>query len=160
MTKTKYLSLIISTDSIKIDLTKVDAIKQWDTSICVRKIRFFIGFHNFYCQFIKNFFKIAKPRNTLTKKNVPFAWTEKCDLAFKKLKQCVCKTLILIYFDFSKPCHFKIESSDYISAGMLSQKSNNGNLYPVAYFLKKIVPAEYMSDLLLTKVAGILRLVI
>ena len=64
---------MISTDSIKIDSAKVDAIKQWDTPTCVRKICSFIGFCNFYCQFIKNFFKIAELLNTLTKKDVKFA---------------------------------------------------------------------------------------
>ena len=49
VTKTKYLGLIISTNGIKMDPSKVDAIKSWDTPICVREVRSFIGFCNFYC---------------------------------------------------------------------------------------------------------------
>ena len=59
--KTKYLGLMISTDSIKIDLAKVDAIRQWDTPTCVKEVHSFIGFYNFYCQFIRNFSQIARP---------------------------------------------------------------------------------------------------
>ena len=47
--KTRYLGLIISTDGIKIDPAKVNAIKQWDTPTCVREVRSFIGFCYFYC---------------------------------------------------------------------------------------------------------------
>ena len=72
-TKTKYLSLIISTSGIKIDLAKVDAIKQWYTQPCVWEVRFFIRFCNIYCQIISNFSKIAELLNTLIKKNVKFA---------------------------------------------------------------------------------------
>ena len=73
ITKTKYLGLIISVDSIKIDLAKVEAIKQWNTPTCMRKVRSFIGFCNFYCCFIRNFSKIARPLNLLTKKDAKFA---------------------------------------------------------------------------------------
>ena len=48
VTETKYLGLIISTEGIKMDPAKVDAIKQWDSFTCVREVRSFIGFCNFY----------------------------------------------------------------------------------------------------------------
>lgn len=48
MTTIKYLEMIISTDNIKIDFTKVEAICQWNASTCVKKIRAFIGFCNIY----------------------------------------------------------------------------------------------------------------
>ena len=73
MTKTKYLGLMISTDGIKMDLAKIDAIKQWDTPTCVQEVYSFNRFCNFYWQFIKNFSKIAGPLNTITKKEMKFA---------------------------------------------------------------------------------------
>ena len=36
-----------------------------------------------------------------------------------------------------------MDSSDYVNAGMLSQIGEDSLLYPVAYFLKKIVSTEY-----------------
>ena len=142
VTKTKYLGLMISVDGIKIDPAKVDAIKQWDSPTCVREVRSFIGFCNFYRQFIRDFSKITGPLNTLTKKDVKFAWTEECKLAFKELKKRVCKALILIHFDLSKKCHVETNLSDYVSAGVLSQKDDNGIFHPVAFFSKQMVPAE------------------
>ena len=123
ITETKYLGLIISTKSIKMDPSKVDAIKSWDTPTCVREVRSFIGLCNFYRRFIKDFLKIAGPFNTLTKKEVKFAWTKKCKLAFKELKKRVCKAPILAHFNLSKQCHVETNSSDYVSAGVLSVKT-------------------------------------
>ena len=136
VTETKYLGLIISTEGIKMDPSKVDAIKSWDTPTCVREVRSFIGFYNFYRWFIRDFSKVAGPLNTLTKKEVKFTWTEECKLAFEELKKRVCEAPILIYFDFSKECHVETDSSDYVSAGVLSQEDDNGILHPVAFFSK------------------------
>ena len=65
------------------DPAKVDAIKQWNSPTCVREVRLFIGFCNFYRRFIRDFSKIAGPLNTLTKKEVKFAWTDECELGSK-----------------------------------------------------------------------------
>ena len=142
VTETKYLGLIISTEGIKIHPSKMDAIKSWDTLICVRKVRSFIGFRNFYYWFIRDFSKIAKPLNTLTKKEVKFTWTEVCKLALKKLKKRVYEAPILAYFNPSKECYVETNSSDYVSTGVLSQENDNRIFHPVVYFSKRIVPAE------------------
>ena len=47
VTKTKYLGLIISTESIKVDPTKIEVIRNGNTSTCVRDVQAFIGFCNF-----------------------------------------------------------------------------------------------------------------
>ena len=142
VTETKYLGLIISVDGIKMDPAKVEAIKQWNTPTCVREVCSFIGFCNFYRQFIRDFSKIAGPLNSLTKKDAKFAWSNECELAFEELKQRVCEAPILICFDPSKVCHVEMDSSDYVSAGVLSQEDDNGIFHPVAFFSKRIVPAE------------------
>jgi len=38
------------------------------------------------------------------------------------------------YFDYSREAFIKYNLSDTITAGVLSQKDNEGQLYPVAYF--------------------------
>ena len=48
---------------------------------------------------------------------------------------------ILKHFDPSKQCHVETDSLDYVNAGLLSQE-DNGILHPVAYFSKRMVPAE------------------
>ena len=156
ITKTKYLGLIISVDGIKMDPAKVESIKQWNTPTCVTEVRSFIGFCNFYCCFIKNFSKIAGPLNSLIKKDAKFAWSDKCKLAFKRLKKHVCKAPILVHFDPSKECHVETNSSDYVSAGVLSQK-DNGILHPVAYFSKRIAPAECNYEIYDKELLAIIR---
>ena len=44
----------------------------------VKGVRGFIGFANYYRDFIPNFSDITAPLIVLTKKNILFAWTPEC----------------------------------------------------------------------------------
>jgi hypothetical protein len=49
---------------------------------------------------------------------------------------------ILRYFDLLKEIFVKTNASDYVSSRVLSQKDNQGVLYPIAFMSKKYNPAE------------------
>ena len=85
VTETKYLGLIIGVDGIRMDPAKIKAIQEWETPTCLREVRSFIGFCNFYRRFIRGFLKIAKLLNALTKKERIFEWTPACAKAFRTL---------------------------------------------------------------------------
>ena len=138
----KYLGLIISTKGIKIDLAKIEAIMQWDTPMCVREVHLFVGFCNFYRQFIRNFSNIARPLNSFIKKDMPFAWTNECKQTFQELKNWVCENPILCYFDLTKQCFVETDSSNYVNVSMLSQIEDDSLLHSVAYFSKRMAPAK------------------
>ena len=55
VTRMKYLSLIISTDGISMDLKKIQCILDWETLNLVKNIQAFLGFSNFYRQFVEQF---------------------------------------------------------------------------------------------------------
>lgn len=68
----KYLGMIIEPGHISMDHGKVAAIASWPKPRNLRDVRGFLGFTNFYSQFIKNFSGKARPLNDLTKKNIPW----------------------------------------------------------------------------------------
>ena len=47
-----------------------------------------------------------------------------------------------MHFDAEKEIIVETDTSDYISAGIMSQYNDNGVLHPVGYFSKKHSPAE------------------
>ena len=55
--------------------------------------------------------------------------------------------LILCHFDPNKQCFVETDSSDYVNAGMLSQMGEDGLLHPVAYFSRRMVPAECLYEI-------------
>ncbi len=57
----QFLGFVISTQEIKMELERIEAIKNWPKPQSVRDIQMFLGFANFYRRFIKNFSRIVAP---------------------------------------------------------------------------------------------------
>ena len=70
MTKVKYLGMIVTTESIEMDTEKTDAIQQWKASTSVKEVQAFLGFANFYRQFILDFSKLSQPLVNAIKKAI------------------------------------------------------------------------------------------
>lgn len=58
--KTKFFGFMVSIEGIQMNSQKVEIILKWAQPIFFRYIKSFLGFHNFYPQFIRNFLKLAK----------------------------------------------------------------------------------------------------
>jgi hypothetical protein len=92
----KYLGLIVSTDGIKMDPEKVEAILNWETPQSIKDVQAFLGFCGFYRRFIKAFSQLTHPLNEITKgsetyttktgkrrvRYQPFEWNPEREAAF------------------------------------------------------------------------------
>ncbi len=58
--KTVFLKVIVSEQDLHMNSSKMIIIVNWTTSINLKEIQSFMKFVNFYCRFIKNFFKLVK----------------------------------------------------------------------------------------------------
>ncbi|KAI0991828.1 hypothetical protein K3495_g16359 [Podosphaera aphanis] len=146
--ETKYLGFIISVaEGIKVDPLKVQAIKEWQAPTSTKGVRSFIGFANFYRDFIPNFGRIAEPLLSIIKKNTPFRWEAPQQKAFDTLKELFINAPILALWDDKKETVLEADCSGYVMGGCLSQKDEKGVLRPVAYLSKKLSPAESNYDI-------------
>ncbi|KAG5727419.1 hypothetical protein E4T56_gene11890 [Termitomyces sp. T112] len=131
----KYLGVIVTPDSVRMDPTKVDAILNWPSPRNVKEVQSFLGFANFYCCFIDNYSGITKPLNRLTWKDTPWDWDSKCQSVFLLLKKAFTSALVLRHFDPSLPIVLECDTSDYAIAGILSQLNSGGkDLCPVTFY--------------------------
>ena len=72
----EYLGIIIRPGEVQMDPGKVAAVKDWPTPTTLKEVQAFIGFANFYRRFIKDFSTMACPLQDLTKKDVPWHWSQ------------------------------------------------------------------------------------
>ena len=72
-TEVKYLRLIISVDSIKMDPKKVRAVVEWGSPKNLHDLRAFLSFSNFYRWFILSYSEVVSLMIKLTKKGIKFA---------------------------------------------------------------------------------------
>jgi RNase H-like domain found in reverse transcriptase/Reverse transcriptase (RNA-dependent DNA polymerase) len=157
VSQVKYLGLIISTKGVQMDPEKIDTIVGWQTPKRVKDVQAFLGFANFYRRFIKNFSLICKPLTATTQKGKLFKWTQECKEAFQYLKLRFTEAPILQRYDPDKPSTVETDSSDFVSAGVLSQPDGNGILRPVAFFSKKLTPVECNYEIYDKELLAIIR---
>ncbi|WMV58580.1 hypothetical protein MTR67_051965 [Solanum verrucosum] len=81
-----------STEGVMVDPQKIEVVKNWIRPSYVTAIRSFVGLASYYRRYAKNFASIATHMTMLTKKEVTFEWTEKCEERFQKLKTLLTTT--------------------------------------------------------------------
>ena len=65
----EYLRMIIRPDQLAMDPVKLNGITAWPTPAKIKDVRSFLGFANFYRQFIPDYSTVARPLLDLTKKD-------------------------------------------------------------------------------------------
>src|SRR3954454_12135606 len=81
-----FLGTIISKEELQMETEKTKAIQEWPEPRTVKEVQAFLGFANYYQQFIRNYSRYTTPLTKLTKKNQPFKWKEEQRRAFNEIK--------------------------------------------------------------------------
>jgi len=67
--KIGFLGVVIGPNRIEMEAEKVDGVLSWPRPKTVKDIRKFLGLANYYRRFIKDFARVARPLNVLTRKD-------------------------------------------------------------------------------------------
>lgn len=158
---TKYLGFIIEAGKgIRMDPQKVQAIQDWEAPTTVRGVRGFLGFANFYRQFIRGFSEIVAPLTALTKKDVEktkFTLDEQAQEAFEYLKKAFVSAPILAQYDADRETILECDASGWCTGGTLMQYDEEGVLHPVAFMSKRMLPAECNYEIYDKEMLAIVR---
>uniref|UniRef100_A0A8C5PN48 Reverse transcriptase n=1 Tax=Leptobrachium leishanense TaxID=445787 RepID=A0A8C5PN48_9ANUR len=147
VTTLEFLGFVREPNNIRMDPSKIEAIRSWPTPANKKGIQCFIGFCNFYRKFIKDFSKIIKPLTYLTKQSIPFKWSVAANDAFCYLKHLFSTAPILSMPDTMKPFILETDASDTALGAILSQvQGENRNLHPIAFYSRTLTPAEINYD--------------
>jgi hypothetical protein len=155
--ETKFLGLVVGVNGIRMDPAKIQAIVNWAAPTNVHEVRAFLGFCNFYRRFIRAYSTLVRSLINLTRKESIFDWDAKCQQAFQDVKDAVVSAPILRHFDRTKTCYVECDASDYVTAGLMSQMDDEGVLHPVAFFSRKMTPAECNYEIYDKELLAIIR---
>jgi len=107
----------------------------------------FIGFANFYRRFIKDWSKICKGMNDLTKKDVKWQWNKAAQKSFELLKAQFEGASILIHANSTRQFLIEADASEFAIGGILSQEGKDGHIHPISFYSKTMQPAERNYDI-------------
>ena len=106
----EYLGHIVSHEGVKVDPSKIKAIKEWKIPTSIKHLRGFLGLTGYYRKFVKNYGRIATPLTTLLKKD-SFSWTPETTKSFEHLKKEMCQALVLATTNFTKTSTVECDAS-------------------------------------------------
>jgi hypothetical protein len=130
----EYLGIIISHNKVAMDPVKVQGVVDWPIPKSKHDVQSFLGFCNFYRQFIKDFSKIVCPMHGLTG-DVPFIWNIEHQLAFENLQMALTTAPVLIIPNRSNPFKLETDASQFAIGGVLSQQVDD--IWKLVEFLSK-----------------------
>ncbi|WMV59035.1 hypothetical protein MTR67_052420 [Solanum verrucosum] len=90
-----FLGHIVSTEGMKVDPSKIQAVVEWRPPKSQTEVRSFLGLARYYRRFVKGFSIIASPLTKLLHKEVKFIWDDKCQESFETLKSFLTQAHIL-----------------------------------------------------------------
>ena len=91
------------------------------------------------------------------KKNTTFLLTLKCQKSFELFKERFTTAPVQAYFDFEKECILETNSSDNVSARILSQYRDKGLLHPVGFLSRKLSLQEINYEIYDKKFLAIIK---
>ena len=119
--ETHYLGHVISSEGVKCDPAKIEAVRAWHPMKTTRQVKSFLGMVCYYNKFIKDFAEVSRPLYDLLVKNRKFIWGEEQQAAFEKLKQALVSAPILAYPSSRGRYILDTDASNFAYGAVLSQ---------------------------------------
>ncbi len=148
ITKVNFLEFVIFTESISMNLSRIDIIKTWFRSKMYQKIQVFLKFINFYRRFIHHYSQIAESLTELLRDSVKdvkmssFIWLNEAKQAFNQLRDVFMRAFILRHFDSERHIHIEINVFDYAVASILSQSDDEDQWHLIAFWFRMMINVE------------------
>ena len=144
-TETKYLGRIVSADGIKPDPEAVTKIREWLPPRNKEELQSFLGFANYYRDFVPFHAAKVQPMQELLKKNQHFSWERRHQEAFDSVKRALSDATTLDAPNEQGRFVLDTDTSKVAIAGILHQEQEyNGKtiLRPIVYGSKSLTKTQ------------------
>lgn len=136
-----FLGHVISEKGILPNPDNIKKVAEWPLPRSVKEVRSFLGLGNYYRRFVKNYSKLAKPLTELTKRNLIFSWTPRCQEAFDQLKNELTGPEVMAYPSDDGEYILDCDACD-VSIGCVLSQVQNQKERVIAYGSRTLNKAE------------------
>ena len=136
-TSMPYIGHILTSNGVKADPSKTQAILEMKQPDDVAGVRRVLGTVNYLAKFLPHLSQVSEPLRQLTKKDQPYVWDRTHDAAFTEIKKLITKPPILKYYEPQKPLVLQCDASDHGLGAALIQEEK-----PIAFASRALTNAE------------------
>ena len=135
---------LVGNGVVRTEPSKLQAVANFPRPRTKTHVREFLGLTGYYWRFIPNYATLTAPLTDLTRKTAPtlVQWTEECDRTFCTLKNQSCSAPVLSSPDFTRLFILQTDASERGVGAVLSQRSDDSEDHPIAYFSENLLPRE------------------
>ena len=141
----KYLGRVVSAEGVKPDPKAVAKLRDWEIPRNKTEMQSFLGFANYYREFIPWHAKLVAPLHTVTGLNVTFNWGPEQQKAFNEIKKALIEATALAQPDSEGEFVLDTDASAVAMSGILHQwqgPPGERRLKPIVYGSKKLTTTQ------------------
>ena len=136
-TELRFVGHIVGAKGIRPDPEKLSAVTDWHAPHNIPELRKFLGFTNYFRNFLQGYSQRTAALTNLLCKNVAYEWTQMCQDSFTQLKIDLTSALVLISPDTTQPYELIADACGTGIGAVLIQ-----NAQPIAFESRKFNCAE------------------
>ena len=133
----QYLGHLITEEGFTPLPEKLESIRKMPRPKSAKEVKQFLGLIGYYRKFVPRFSDLARSLTNLTRHEVDFVWTDKCEKSFNHLRELLMQHPILRYPDPSKEYTLFTDASGIGWAGVLTQafddEKGKTKQHPICY---------------------------
>jgi hypothetical protein len=128
------------------DPKKIQTILDWPEPRKIKELQSFLGFANFYQRFISDYSDIVVPLTRLLQKDTAWTFPDPAREAFDNLKKAFTSAPVLSHWIPDRPIIVETDASDYALGAILSIKTSDDAVHPVAFHSRTFTTPELNYD--------------
>lgn len=136
-TEVEFLGHVVTSQGLKPDPKKVEAILQMENPTDVAGVRRLQGTVTYLAKFLPQLSTVLEPIRRLTRQEEQWEWTEEQDKAMSELKKLVTTAPVLAYYDPAKELTIQCDASSTGLGAVLLQDE-----HPLAYASRALSDTE------------------
>ena len=136
-----FLGRHVSKNGVSVTDDHVKSVLDWPKPSNNTEASKFLGFINYHRDFIPGLAGIARPLYQLTKPKNAFSWTHECEVAFRRLKDCITSTPVLSFPNSSDLFILDTDASDH-SIGAALYQVQEGREVPIGFSSMLLTPEQ------------------
>jgi hypothetical protein len=133
----KFVGYIINQHGIKLNPEKCELVRLMHPPRCQKDVKKFLGATNYFSQHLPNYSTHTAILNELTKKTVPWKWTEVEQEAFDAIKTSLYEQIMIFHADPNAPLEILFTMTDDSYSAVIMWRDENESGYRPAAFVGK-----------------------